>query len=62
MTVTRNLEPLTLKSLFLKTDIFFKELEYCFLVESTTIYTVPISYKTDHTKAKVKTENGGVQT
>ena len=36
-------------------ETFFKNLGYCFLVESTTIYIVPISYKTDYTKAIAKT-------
>ena len=36
-------------------DDCLKNLEYRFLVESTKIYIIPISYKTDHTKANVKT-------
>lgn len=36
-------------------EIFFQNLEYRILVESTTIYIVTIWNITDHTKATVKT-------
>ena len=41
--------------IFWKTKTFFKKLEYCFSVESTTIENVFFSYKTVISKANVTT-------
>ena len=63
ITITRSLElflTFDFKITFLNNGNFSNNLEYRFLVEST-IYIATISYKTDHTKANVKT-NCGVQT
>ena len=38
-----------------QTKIFFKKLEYCFLVESTKIENVSFRYKTVISEANVKT-------
>ena len=44
-----------LKQIFWKTKIFFKKLEYCFLVESTKIENASFPYKTAISAANVKT-------
>ena len=46
---------LILKQIFWKTKIFFKKLEYLFLVESTKIENTSFPYKTDISEAIVKT-------
>ena len=38
-----------------QTKIFFKKLEYCFLIESTKIENVSFRYKTVISEANVKT-------
>ena len=43
-----------LKQIFWKTKIFFKKLEYCFLVESTKIENASFPYKTAISVANVK--------
>ena len=43
-----------LKQIFWKTKIFFKKLEYCFLVESTKIENASFPYKTAISEANVK--------
>ena len=46
---------LTLKQIFWKRKIFFKKLEYSFLVETTKIENTPFSFKTALSEANVKT-------
>ena len=43
------------KTNFFKMKIFFKKLEYCFLVESTKIESASFPYKTAISEANVKT-------
>ena len=50
---------LTLKSIFLKTKIFFKKLDYHFSVESTRIENATLPYKTALSEANVKTNRMG---
>ena len=46
---------LTLKQIFRKTKIFFKKLEYCFLVETTKIENTSCPFKTALSESNVKT-------
>ena len=50
---------LTLKQVFWKTKTFFKKLKYRFLVESTTIESVILSYKTAPSKTSIKANRMG---
>ena len=50
---------LTLKQVFWKTKPFLKKLEYRFLVESTTIGSATLLYKTALSKTNVKTSRMG---
>ena len=50
---------LTLKQILLKTQTFFKKLEYRFLVESTKIENESFPYKTALSEANVKTNSLG---
>ena len=50
---------LTLKQIFWKTKIFFKQLEYRFLVESTNIENASFPYKSAISEANVKTNRMG---
>ena len=49
------LNALTLIQIFWKTNIFFKKLEYHFLVESTKIESTSFPFKTALSEANVKT-------
>ena len=53
--VLNGFNTLTLKQIFWKTKIFFKKLEYHFLVESTKIAHASFPYKTVITEANGKT-------
>ena len=53
--VSKILNTLTLKQIFWETKIFFKKLEYCFLVETTNIKNTSFPYKTTLSEANVKT-------
>ena len=49
----------TLKHIFWETKTFFKNLEYCFLVESTKIENASFLYKTAMPETNVKTNYMG---
>ena len=55
MEILNYFNTLTLKQIFWETKIFFKKLEYRFLIESTEIENVLFSYKTVMAEAIVKT-------
>ena len=50
---------LTLKEIFWKTKTFFRKLEYCFLLENTTIENATFPYKAALSKTNVKTNRMG---
>ena len=54
--ILNDFNTLTLKQIFWKRKIFFKQLEYRFLVESTKNETASFPYKTAISKANVKIE------
>ena len=54
--ILNDFNTLTLEQIFSKTKTFFKKLEYCFLVENTTIENPSFPYKTAISEANVKTK------
>ena len=52
--VSNDFKTLTLKQIFWKTKVFFKELEYRFLAENTKIENTSFPFKTALSEAKKK--------
>ena len=50
-----NFQYFNFETVFWKTKIFFKKIDYCFLVESTRIENVSFTYKTAISEVNVKT-------